>query len=110
MLADELWKRVLRILREEVNPQTFNTWFEPLSPVELNETNLVLETPHAFIRDWIEENYMPTLNRIVEGLAGNNLTIQILVNEQAKIKDHGKPDPSEKDTGQTATTAAPGRS
>lgn len=105
MLADELWKRVLRILREEVNPQTFNTWFEPLSPVELNETNLVLETPHAFIRDWIEENHIPTLNRIVEGLAGNSLTIQILVNEQAEIKDHGKPDPPEKDTGRSATTA-----
>jgi chromosomal replication initiator protein len=100
MLAAELWKKVLHVLREEVNPQIFNTWFEPLSPVEMDDSNLVLETPHSFIRDWIEENYVATLSRTVQGLSGKNISVQIRVNEQASVEDHGKLDPPERDSDQ----------
>jgi len=98
MLADELWKKVLRVLREEVNPQIFNTWFEPLSPVEMDDNNLVLETPHTFIRDWIEENYIATLSRTVESLSGKKVSVQILVNEKIIVDDHQTLDPPERDT------------
>ncbi|TNF45444.1 chromosomal replication initiator protein DnaA [bacterium] len=101
MLADELWKKVLLHLREEVNPQIFSTWFEPLSPVELDGNNFVLETPHTFIRDWIEENYIATLSRTVQGLAGKNVSVQILVNEQANVSDPDKLDLSESGEGGT---------
>ena len=54
MQAKQLWKKILIGLRDEVNTQIFNTWFEPLTPVGLDDDHLILETPHTFIRDWIE--------------------------------------------------------
>ncbi len=105
MIADKLWKKVLHVLREEVNPQIFNTWFEPLSPVELDDNNFILETPHAFIRDWIEENYIATLSRTVQNLSGKNISVQILINEQAAPESHVKLHPPDKDTGQKREAA-----
>ena len=36
MKADELWKKSLDILRDEINPNSFNLLFKDLKPVELN--------------------------------------------------------------------------
>lgn len=81
MQAKELWKKILVSLRDEVNTQIFNTWFEPLSPVSLDNEHLFLETPHSFIRDWIEDHYIGTLNSAIRNLTGKTLSVQILVNE-----------------------------
>ncbi|UCF30921.1 MAG: chromosomal replication initiator protein DnaA [bacterium] len=81
MPASKLWKEILTNLQGEVNPQIFSTWFDPLVPVDIEGGRLVLEAPHAFIRDWIEENYATTLNRIVQSLTGKDLSVLILVSE-----------------------------
>ena len=109
MSASELWKKVLRVLREEVNPQIFSTWFEPLSPVDLTDRSFILETPHSFIKDWIEENYIATLNRTVEDLSGKNMKVQIIVNELAETGNRIKTDPVERSGARAGEVTPPAR-
>jgi len=79
MPAADLWNRVLDSLKHEVNAHIYNTWFGPLEPKSLDKKSLVLEAPHAFIRDWIEENYITTMVKSVQSLSGKKLAIKIVV-------------------------------
>jgi chromosomal replication initiator protein len=83
MKAQQLWKNILATLKDEVNPQIFNTWFGTLNPAALDDKHLTLEAPHAFIRDWIEENYLATLIAAARGISGADLSIRIEINEPA---------------------------
>jgi len=83
MMAQQLWTNILSTLKDEVNPQTFNTWLGPLSPVSLKDNYLTIEAPHHFIKDWIEENYLSALTSTARSLTGKDVSIIIRVNESA---------------------------
>ncbi len=93
MPATDLWNRVLDSLKHEVNTHIYNTWFGPLEPKSLDKKSLVLEAPHAFIRDWIEENYITTMVKSVQSLSGKKLAIKIVVgggeNEEPRVPEPG---------------------
>ena len=93
MPATDLWNRVLDSLKHEVNTHIYNTWFGPLDPKSLDKKSLVLEAPHAFIRDWIEENYITTMVKLVQSLSGKKLAIKIVVgggeNEEPRVPEPG---------------------
>jgi chromosomal replication initiator protein len=81
MKAQQLWDRILAALKDEVNPQIFNSWFGNLTPVESDEKGLLLEAPHSFIRDWVEDNYISTLTSTAQAITGKQISIRIQVNE-----------------------------
>lgn len=93
MPAADLWNRVLDSLKHEVNAHIYNTWFGPLEPKSLDKKSLVLEAPHAFIRDWIEENYITTMVKSVQSLSGKKLAIKIVVgggdSEEPRVPEPG---------------------
>ncbi len=93
MPATDLWNRVLDSLKHEVNTHIYNTWFGPLEPKSLDKKSLVLEAPHAFIRDWIEENYITTMVKLVQSLSGKKLAVKIVVgggeNEEPRVPEPG---------------------
>jgi chromosomal replication initiator protein len=81
MKAQQLWNRILDTLKDEVNPQIFNSWFGNLTPASLDEKDLILEAPHSFIRDWVEDNYISTLISTARAITGKELSVRIQVNE-----------------------------
>ena len=81
MKAQQLWNKILAVLKDEVNPQIFNSWFGNLVPADLDETGLLLEAPHSFIKDWVEENYISTLISTTQAITGEQLSVRIQVNE-----------------------------
>jgi len=72
---------MLATLKDEVNPQIFNSWFGNLTPAGLDERGLLLEAPHSFIKDWIEDNYSSTLTSTAQIITGKKLSVRIQVNE-----------------------------
>lgn len=89
MKAQQLWNRILAALKDEVNPQIFNSWFGNLAPVDLDEKGLLLEAPHSFIRDWIEENYITTLTSTARTITGKEFSVRIRVNEALPLSADG---------------------
>jgi chromosomal replication initiator protein len=81
MKAQQLWNKILAVLKDEVNPQIFNSWFGNLIPADLDEAGLLLEAPHSFIKDWVEENYISTLISTAQAITGEQLSVRIQVNE-----------------------------
>jgi chromosomal replication initiator protein len=106
MKAQQLWNKILATLKDEVNPQIFNSWFGNLTPVESDEKDLILEAPHSFIRDWVEDNYISTLNSTARAITGKELSVRIQVNEalsQPSGSTQPAPGPANDDPGPQPT-------
>ncbi|MGB3340805.1 MAG: chromosomal replication initiator protein DnaA [bacterium] len=73
--ANTTWKNVLDLIKERINPQSFNTWFGSSCGVELKEDVLLVEFPNGFFIDWIEEHYYNILEEAVQQLNGNKLRL-----------------------------------
>jgi len=100
MKAQQLWNRILEALKDEVNPQIFNSWFGNLTPAGLDEKDLILEAPHSFIRDWVEDNYISTLISTARAITGKELSVRIQVNEalsQSSVSTQPAPGPAKGD-------------
>jgi hypothetical protein len=38
-----VWENCLKLIRDNVNPQNFKTWFEPIKAVKLEQNTLTIE-------------------------------------------------------------------
>jgi len=68
---DEVWQACLKIIKDNVNLQSFKTWFEPIKPVKLDNNVLTVQVPSQFFYEWIEEHYVTLLRKTVKRELGN---------------------------------------
>ena len=63
---ESVWKNCLEIIRDNVNLQSFKTWFEPIIPVKLKSNVLTIQVPSQFFYEWLEEHYITLLRKTVK--------------------------------------------
>jgi chromosomal replication initiator protein len=51
----------LAFIKDNIQPQAFKTWFEPIKPVRLAEKSLSIQVPSKFFYEWLEEHYIKLL-------------------------------------------------
>ena len=59
--ATSVWKNCLVFIKDNIQPQAFKTWFEPIKPVKLSENALSIQVPSKFFYEWLEEHYVKLL-------------------------------------------------
>jgi chromosomal replication initiator protein len=59
--AISVWNNCLDFIRDNIQPQAFKTWFEPIKPVKLTENALSIQVPSKFFYEWLEEHYVKLL-------------------------------------------------
>ena len=57
MNFEELWNKVLEIIKEDTNQVSFNTWFRPLKIVAYKDDTIYLETADDFLRNTLKKRY-----------------------------------------------------
>ncbi len=62
---NQVWKNCLEIIKDNVSPQGFKTWFEPIKPVKLDDNILTIQVPSQFFYEWLEEHYVSLLKKII---------------------------------------------
>lgn len=57
---DHIWQDFLTIIRDEVGSRVVDTWFKAVSlhRWDMLTSTAYLQTPNAFVRDWICKNYL----------------------------------------------------
>ncbi len=60
-----VWDNCLHVIRKQVNPQSFRTWFEPIRPVSLKGQSLTIQVPNRFFYEWLEEHYVSLLKQTI---------------------------------------------
>ena len=59
--ANAIWNECLSFIKDNIQPQAFKTWFEPIKPVKLADNSLSVQVPSKFFYEWLEEHYVKLL-------------------------------------------------
>ena len=68
----EVWNNCLEIIRDNINFQTYKTWFVPIYPVKLDDSVLTIQVPSQFFYEWLEEHYITLLKKTIKHVLGVN--------------------------------------
>lgn len=82
-----VWNNCLEIIRKNVSPQSFRTWFEPIKPMKLKGSVLTVQVPNKFFYEWLEENFVDILRMALKKELGSSASLeyQILVENHRQI-------------------------
>lgn len=61
--CEKVWNNCLSIIKDNVNLQSYKTWFEPIKPVKLVSKVLTIQVPSQFFYEWLEEHYITLLKK-----------------------------------------------
>lgn len=81
------WKDCLRIIKENVPFITYNTWFLPIKPIDLNNNTLKIEVPNNFFVEWIDEHYNTLINKSVKQILGSDGELVYVILDEMKNQD-----------------------
>jgi chromosomal replication initiator protein len=82
---NNIWQATIDKLEKEVSPQNFSTWIKPLQFVDINEDQVNLEVPNRFIKDWLRDNYIKKIEKIMSDIGTVNYRINLNINNKKEI-------------------------
>ncbi|MBP0905192.1 chromosomal replication initiator protein DnaA [Mariniflexile gromovii] len=59
--AQTVWNNCLEFIKDNIQPQAYKTWFEPIQAVKLTDNALSIQVPSKFFYEWLEEHYVKIL-------------------------------------------------
>jgi chromosomal replication initiator protein len=99
--CESVWKKCQQIIKDNVSPQSFKTWFEPIKPVKLDGKVLTIEVPSQFFYEWLEEHYITLLKKVIRQQLGNEgrLEYSIVMENATSDKPYTVRIPTKSDAG-----------
>ncbi len=67
----EIWENCLKIIKDNIHYQSYQTWFEPITPIKLKDNVLTIQVPSQFFYEWLEEHYINLLKKTINKELGN---------------------------------------
>ncbi len=61
LTAQTVWENCLSFIKDNIQPQAYKTWFEPIAAVKLTDNALSIQVPSKFFYEWLEEHYVKIL-------------------------------------------------
>ncbi|MBD5346779.1 MAG: chromosomal replication initiator protein DnaA [Bacteroides sp.] len=77
----KLWDECLRIFRDNLSPEQFKAWFEPISCVSCSDTELILRIPSPFFMEQLEAQYYNLLGRTLYKVYGPGIQLRYEFNQ-----------------------------
>ena len=71
-----LWSECQQILRDNLSQSAYQTWFAPIVAVQYENNVLVLQVKSQFIVEYIEENYLDLLSRVLRKVFGPSIQLE----------------------------------
>lgn len=68
----EIWNDCLKMIRENTQPQSYKTWFEPIKPLSYKNDTLIIQVQTHFIYEYLESHYVSLLNLAIKKVLGAN--------------------------------------
>ncbi|MGB5263541.1 MAG: chromosomal replication initiator protein DnaA, partial [Lutimonas sp.] len=70
--AESVWNNCLLFIKDNIKPQAFKTWFEPIKPMKVTNDVLTIQVPSKFFFEWLEEHYIKLLRVALVKELGEN--------------------------------------
>jgi len=77
--ADSVWKNCLSFIKDNIQPQAYKTWFEPIVPIKLSDLSLSIQVPSKFFYEWLEEHYVKILKVALTKELGDQVKLVYII-------------------------------
>ncbi|MDD2622877.1 MAG: chromosomal replication initiator protein DnaA [Bacteroidales bacterium] len=67
-----IWNQCLKIIKENISAQSYETWFTPIKAIGLSKHVLTIEVPSMFYHEFIEGNFWELLKTAIKKVLGAN--------------------------------------
>ena len=67
---NDIWNECLQMIRENVPPQAYSTWFEPIKPVEYRDGLLTIQVPSDFFYEYLESRFIKVIKATIRKVLG----------------------------------------
>lgn len=83
----EMWDECVRIIRDNITQQQFDTIFAYISAKSFQDGQLILNVPSKFVCEYVEEHYIDLMRKVITRVFGKDtkLGYSILVNQNKNI-------------------------
>lgn len=71
-----LWAECQQILRDNLSQSAYQTWFAPIIAQQWEDDLLVLQVKSQFVVDYIEDNYLDILSRVLRKVFGPKIQLE----------------------------------
>jgi len=68
----DVWKNCLKVIKDNIGIESFNTWFEPIKSMKLENKVLTIQVPSQFFYEWLEEHYITLLKKTIKKELGSS--------------------------------------
>jgi len=83
----QIWNDCLSIIKDNVQPISYRTWFEPIKPLKIEDEILTIQVPSPFFYEYLEEQYIDILRRTLRKVIGVNAKLEynVVMSNQQKL-------------------------
>lgn len=82
--ANSVWNNCLAFIQDNIQPQAFKTWFEPIRPIKLTDKALSIQVPSKFFYEWLEEHYVKLLKVALTRELGSSAKLIYIIKMENK--------------------------
>ena len=83
---DDIWVKVQDILKKELNPVSFNTWFQSTKIHNITDEKVILLVPMSLHKRMFENNYKELLNSSFASVLGDEKAIECILEDEINDK------------------------
>lgn len=80
-----VWKSCLLKIKGNVSMMTYNTWFLPIKPIELDDSTLKVQIPSQFFWEWIDEHFNGLITRSITDVLGKEAKLTYVIAEDIPV-------------------------
>jgi len=74
-----VWNNCLSFIKDNIQPQAYKTWFDPIIPVKLTNDVLSIQVPSKFFYEWLEEHYVKILRMALTKELGSDARLVYII-------------------------------
>jgi len=90
-MHERIWTNCLKIIKDNVPSISYRTWFEPIVPLKLESDILTIQVPSPFFYEYLEEQYIDILRKVIKKELGPDAKLEYNVIMQNNSYNNAKP-------------------
>jgi chromosomal replication initiator protein len=90
-MHERVWNNCLNVIKDNVPSISYRTWFEPIVPLKLDGDVLTIQVPSPFFYEYLEEQYIDILRKVVKKELGSEAKLEYNVVMQNNSYSNSKP-------------------
>ncbi|MEM7591483.1 MAG: chromosomal replication initiator protein DnaA [Cyanobacteria bacterium P01_A01_bin.83] len=83
--SEQLWERVLELLKERLSRPTFETWIKNATVDAISSDSITISTPNAFVTSHLQKYYLQIIGEAIAEVIGKELEIRLTSQQGADL-------------------------